>query len=82
MTFSALRFFTWTSTITNPAGVSSRTVVIGSTTGTNSFSTKTVATPIVPWPHIGKQPDTSIYTTPQSASGLVGFCRIAPLIAG
>ena len=32
-------------------------------------STSTVATPIVPCPHIGRQPETSMKITPQSASG-------------
>ncbi len=43
-------------------------------------STRTVATPIVPCPHIGRQPDTSMNSTPKSASGRVGGWRIAPLI--
>ena len=41
-------------------------------------STRTVATPIVPWPHIGRHPETSMKRTPQSASGRVGGWRIAP----
>ena len=65
---------------TSPAGTSSRIVVTGSTTGTMPVSTSTVATPIVPWPHIGSSPETSMNSTPQSASGRVGGCRIAPLI--
>ena len=44
-------------------------------------STSTVATPIVPWPHIGRQPQTSMKSTPQSASSRVGGWRIAPDIA-
>ena len=40
-----------------------------------------MATPIVPWPHIGRQPDTSMNSTPKSASGWVGGCRIAPDMA-
>ena len=70
---------TWAST--RPAGVSSRIVVTGSTTSTMPVSTSTVATPMVPCPHIGRQPETSMNTTPQSASGRVGGCRMAPLIA-
>jgi hypothetical protein len=54
--------------------------VTGSTTGTIPVSTSTVATPIVPCPHIGRQPETSMNSTPKSASGRVGGCRIAPLI--
>ena len=41
---------------TSPAGVSSRTTVSGSRTSTMPVSTSTVATPIVPCPHIGRQP--------------------------
>jgi len=33
-------------------------------TGTIPVSTRTVATPIVPWPHMGRQPLASMYTTP------------------
>ena len=66
---------------TSPAGVSSRTTVSGSLTSTIPVSTSTVATPIVPCPHIGRQPETSMNSTPQSASGRVGGCRIAPDIA-
>lgn len=51
---------TWTSTVTSPAGVSSRTVVTGSVTGTMPVSTRTVATPMVPCPHIGSSPETSM----------------------
>lgn len=51
---------TRTSTLTSPAGVSSRTVVTGSTTGTMPVSTRTVATPMVPCPHMGSRPDTSM----------------------
>ena len=72
---------TATSATTSPAGVSSRMVVTGSVTSTMPVSTSTVATPMVPCPHIGRQPDTSMNTTPQSASARVGGCRIAPLIA-
>ena len=61
--------------------MSSRTTVSGSVTSTIPVSTSTVATPIVPCPHIGRQPETSMNSTPQSASGRVGGCRIAPLIA-
>ena len=50
-------------------GVSSRTTVSGSVTATIPVSTSTVATPIVPCPHIGRQPETSMNRTPQSASG-------------
>ena len=50
-------------------------------TSTIPVSTSTVATPIVPCPHIGRQPETSMKITPQSASGRVGGCRIAPDIA-
>ena len=56
-------------------------MVTGSVTSTMPVSTSTVATPIVPCPHIGRQPDTSMNSTPKSASGRVGGCRIAPLIA-
>ena len=55
--------------------------VSGSVTGTMPVSTSTVATPIVPWPHIGRQPETSMNSTPQSASWRVGGWRIAPDIA-
>ncbi len=51
---------TWTSTVTRPAGVSRRIVVTGSTTSTMPVSTSTVATPMVPWPHIGRHPLTSM----------------------
>jgi len=51
---------TATSEITSPAGTSSRTVVTGRVTGTMPVSTSTVATPMVPCPHIGRQPDTSM----------------------
>ncbi|BCB76722.1 hypothetical protein Pflav_031320 [Phytohabitans flavus] len=61
--------------------MSSRIVVTGSVTATIPVSTSTVATPMVPWPHIGRQPLTSMNTTPQSASGRIGGWRIAPLIA-
>ena len=66
---------------TRPAGVSSRTTVSGSVTSTMPVSISTVATPIVPWPHIGRQPETSMNSTPQSASSRVGGCRMAPDIA-
>ena len=66
---------------TSPAGVSRRTTVSGSRTSTMPVSTSTVATPIVPCPHIGRQPETSMNSTPQSASSRVGGCRIAPDIA-
>lgn len=81
VTCFARPFSTATSTTTSPAGVSNEMVVTGSITFTNFFSTSAVATPMVPCPHIGRHPDTSIYTTPQSASGRVGFCKIAPLMA-
>ena len=45
---------TATSATTGPAGVSRRIVVTGSTTSTMPVSTSTVATPIVPCPHIGR----------------------------
>ena len=61
--------------------MSSRTTVSGSLTSTIPVSTSTVATPIVPCPHIGRQPETSMNSTPQSASGRVDGCRIAPDIA-
>jgi hypothetical protein len=61
--------------------VSRRTTVSGSRTSTIPVSTSTVATPIVPCPHIGRQPDTSMKSTPQSASSRVGGWRIAPDIA-
>jgi hypothetical protein len=72
---------TATSAATSPAGVSSRIVVTGSVTVTMPVSTSTVATPIAPCPHIGRHPDTSMNSTPTSASGRVGGCRMAPLIA-
>ena len=61
--------------------MSSRITVSGSVTATIPVSTSTVATPIVPCPHIGRQPETSMKSTPQSASGRVEGCRIAPDIA-
>ena len=61
--------------------MSSRTSVTGSVTSTMPVSTSTVATPIVPCPHIGRQPLTSMNSTPQSASSRVGGWRIAPDIA-
>ena len=64
-----------------PAGTSRRTTVSGSVTATIPVSTSTVATPIVPCPHIGRQPETSMKSTPQSASSRVGGWRIAPDIA-
>ena len=72
---------TATRTSTSPAGVSSRITVSGSVTATMPVSTSTVATPIVPCPHIGRQPETSMNSTPQSASSRVGGWRIAPDIA-
>src|SRR5215831_5443874 len=71
---------TLTSATTRPAGVSSRTRVTGSVTCTMPVSTRTVATPMVPCPHIGRHPDTSMKITPQSASARLGACRMAPLI--
>jgi hypothetical protein len=65
----------------SPAGVSRRTIVSGSVTATIPVSTSTVATPIVPCPHMGRQPETSMNSTPQSASSRVGGWRIAPDIA-
>ena len=56
-------------------------VVTGSSTSTIPVSTSTVAMPIVPWPHMGRHPETSMKITPQSQSSRVGGCRIAPLIA-
>ena len=81
VTRSARPSDTATVTSTSPAGVSSRMRVSGSLTSTIPVSTSTVATPIVPWPHIGSRPDTSTNSTPQSASGRVGGCRNAPDIA-
>ncbi len=81
MTLRAAPSSTATSAMTRPAGVSSRIRVTGSVTSTMPVSTSTVATPIVPWPHIGRQPDTSMNSTPKSQSGRVGGCRIAPDIA-
>lgn len=60
VTDSAWPSFTATSAMTSPAGVSNRTVVTGSTTSTMPVSTSTVATPIVPCPHMGSSPDTSM----------------------
>ena len=39
-------------------------VMTGSVTSTIPVSTSTVATPMVPCPHIGRQPDTSMNSTP------------------
>jgi hypothetical protein len=64
VTARAAPSLTSTSATTRPAGVSSRIRVIGSTTSTMPVSTSTVATPIVPCPHIGRQPDTSMNNTP------------------
>lgn len=61
-----------------PTGVSSRTTVTGSVTATMPVSTSTVATAMVPAPHIGSTPVTSMKSTPQWASGTVGGWRIAP----
>jgi len=55
-------------------------VVTGSLTSTMPVSTSTVATPIVPCPHIGRQPETSMNSTPTSASDRVAGWRIAPLM--
>src|ERR687893_832308 len=63
---------TATRTCTSPAGVSSETTVSGSVTATIPVSTSTVATPIVPFPHIGRHPETSTNSTPQSASSRRG----------
>ena len=60
----AAPFSTWTSATTSPAGVSSRMVVTGSWTGTMPVSTSTVATPMVPCPHMGNSPETSMNSTP------------------
>ena len=51
---------TWTRASTRPAGTSSRMTVSGSVTSTMPVSTSTVATPIVPCPHIGSRPETSM----------------------
>ena len=64
-TFSMVTESAWppetaTRQTTRPAGVSRRMVVTGSTTGTMPVSTSTVATPIVPCPHMGRHPDTSM----------------------
>jgi hypothetical protein len=56
-------------------------MVTGSLTGTMPVSTSTVAVPMVPWPHIGRHPETSMKTTPTSASGRVEACRMAPDMA-
>ena len=69
---------TATRTRTRPAGVSSATSVSGSVTSTMPVSTSTVATPIVPCPHIGRQPETSMNSTPQSASGARGRLQDRP----
>ena len=68
VTWRARPFSTATRASTSPAGTSSRTTVSGSVTATIPVSTSTVATPIVPCPHIGRQPETSMKRTPQSAS--------------
>ena len=81
VTERARPFSTATRASTRPAGTSSRMTVSGSVTSTIPVSTSTVATPIVPCPHIGRQPETSMKITPQSASGRSGGCRIAPDIA-
>ena len=81
VTEDALPASTATSAVTSPAGVSSRTVVTGSTTSTIPVSTSTVHTPMVPWPHMGSSPETSMNSTPQSASSRIAGCRMAPLIA-
>ena len=60
VTESAWPSLTATLATTSPAGVSSRISVTGSTTSTMPVSTRTVATPIVPCPHMGRQPDTSM----------------------
>lgn len=65
----ATPFSTCTSTHTRPTDVSSLTVVTGWVTSALPRSTRTVATPIVPCPHIGTNPETSMYSTPWSASG-------------
>lgn len=62
-------------------GVSRRMTVSGSTASTMPVSTRTVATPMVPWPHMGRQPETSMNSTPKSASGRVGGWRMAPDMA-
>ena len=81
MTDRARPFSTRTRASTRPAGTSRRITVSGSVTSTMPVSTSTVATPIVPCPHIGSSPLTSMKRTPQSASGRVEGCRIAPDIA-
>ena len=60
VTAFARPFSTWTLASTRPAGTSRRIVVTGSVTSTMPVSTSTVATPMVPWPHIGRQPLTSM----------------------
>jgi hypothetical protein len=72
---------TATSAVTRPAGTSRRMVVTGSVTSTMPVSTSTVATPMVPWPHIGSSPVTSMNSTPTSASGRVEGWRMAPDMA-
>ena len=39
---------------------------------TSPCSSAMVTVPIVPCPHIGRQPDTSMNSTPRSPSGVVG----------
>lgn len=51
---------TSTSATTKPTGVSRRTLVRGSVTSTMPVSTSTVATPMVPCPHMGRQPEASM----------------------
>ena len=59
------------SAITRPAGVSSRSTpgVFGRT---SPCSTATVTVPMVPCPHIGRQPEVSMNRMPMSQSGRVG----------
>ena len=65
------------STSTRPAGASmAKRPGVRGTTSPSSIATVTV--PMVPWPHIGRQPLTSIYSTPNSQSSRVGGYRMEP----
>ena len=59
------------SAVTSPAGVSSRSMpgVFGVT---SPFSSAMVTVPMVPWPHIGRQPEVSMNRMAMSQSGRVG----------
>ncbi len=59
------------SATTRPAGASSATVP-SSRTASSPFSTAIVTVPIVPWPHIGRQPETSMNRIAMSQSARVG----------